>query len=323
MLNFLYCFDKNYNLQALNSINSLLSNCDEEVNIFIIHKDGVSFNKYLKYITNCKSKENIKIYKFKNKNINFPKLEGAHVSEATYYRMFIKDYLPHDLDYLIYLDADILCLNNPIKALNHEINLLKKDNLPLGAKTEGTRKDSPELFEKLGLINDNHFNAGMIIIDFQYWLNKDTENQLINILEKQFHKIVYWDQDILNIYFDDNYLKINNYLNFNHSVFNTTIIDNETFSKILFLHYSGKEKPWDVDNINNINSTYYQNSFYDLKLFKYHINFKINKRTLKNFVEFLTKFEFLKLKFPYSFLYLSFKSLLINLFLRQFSRIKN
>ena len=287
-----------------------------EVNIFIIHKDGVSFQKFFKYINNCDSKKNIKIFKFKNKNTNFPKLDGAHVSEATYYRMFIKDYLPKDLDYFIYLDADIICLNNPIENLKSEINLLKKNKLPLGAKTEGTRENSPELFEQLGLINDNHFNAGMIIVDFQYWLNNDTENKLLDILEKQFNKIIYWDQDILNIYYDDNYLKINKYLNFNHSVFNRTIIDNEILNNILFLHYSGKEKPWDVDNINNQNSTYYQRSFYNLKLSKYHIDFKVNKRTLINFVKLLIKLEFLQMKYPYSYLYLSIKSLLKNLLYR-------
>lgn len=316
MLNFLYCFDENYNLQALNSINSLLSNCDEKVNIFIIHKNPLTFQKYLKYINNFSNENPIKMYKFKNKNISFPKLDGAHVSEATYYRMFIRDYLPKNIDYLIYLDADIICLNNPLQSLKDEINLLKKNNFPLGAKTEGTRKNSPELFEKLGLVNDNHFNAGMIIIDYQYWLKNDTEKKLLDILEKQYSKIVYWDQDILNIYYDDNYSKINKFLNFNHSVFNSTIIDEEIKDNILFLHYSGKEKPWDVDNINNLNSVYYQKSFHNIGLFKYHINFKLNKKTLRNFLKILLTFKFIKFKYPFSFLYLSLKSLLINLFSR-------
>ena len=40
MINFLYCFDKNYKLQGNNSIFSLLENVTEKINIFIIHADS-------------------------------------------------------------------------------------------------------------------------------------------------------------------------------------------------------------------------------------------------------------------------------------------
>ena len=36
-LNFLYCFDENYNFQALTSMISLLDSVDEEINIYVIH----------------------------------------------------------------------------------------------------------------------------------------------------------------------------------------------------------------------------------------------------------------------------------------------
>ena len=39
-MNFLYCFDKNYNIQALVSIYSLLENITEKINIHIIHNQG-------------------------------------------------------------------------------------------------------------------------------------------------------------------------------------------------------------------------------------------------------------------------------------------
>ena len=38
MLNFLFCFDNNYNKQAFTSIYSLLSNTDSKLNFHIIHK---------------------------------------------------------------------------------------------------------------------------------------------------------------------------------------------------------------------------------------------------------------------------------------------
>ena len=46
MLNFLYCFDQNYNIQALVSIYSLLENITEKINIHIIHKEPETFSRY-------------------------------------------------------------------------------------------------------------------------------------------------------------------------------------------------------------------------------------------------------------------------------------
>ena len=45
-MNFLYCFDENYNIQGYLSIYSLLENVDNKISIYIIHKDPKSFEKY-------------------------------------------------------------------------------------------------------------------------------------------------------------------------------------------------------------------------------------------------------------------------------------
>ena len=40
--------------------------------------------------------------------IIFPNISGKHVSAATYYRLFIENYLPESLNSLIYLNSDVL-----------------------------------------------------------------------------------------------------------------------------------------------------------------------------------------------------------------------
>ena len=35
-----------------------------------------------------------------------------HISEATYYRLFIEQHLPNDIDEILYIDPDVVCLNN-------------------------------------------------------------------------------------------------------------------------------------------------------------------------------------------------------------------
>lgn len=309
MLNYLYCLDENYNFQALNSINSLLEQSSEKVNLYIIHKNSSDFKEILTKIPNFNQIASLKIFDFQNNKTSFPDLEGAHVSEATYYRMFIDEYLTDEVDYLTYLDSDIICLNDPTQMIKHEIGKMKKENTPLGAKTEGTRDNSPELFQQLGLKNDNHFNAGMIIIDFQKWKSNYTKDILLRTMDERKDKIIYWDQDILNIVFDDNYTKIDGNLNYNHSVFTNININSADFSKIVFMHYSGKSKPWGLDNILNDNSNYYQESFRKLGMGKYHIVFDGRYKTLLNFVKILLTLKFLKMEHSTRYIAGSFKSL--------------
>ena len=52
MLNFVYCFDENYNSQALTSINSLLQQTSKPVNIYIIHENPKTFNLDKLYSSN-------------------------------------------------------------------------------------------------------------------------------------------------------------------------------------------------------------------------------------------------------------------------------
>ena len=47
MLNILYCLDENYNVQASNSIYSILENTKDKINVYIIHKNPESFQSFL------------------------------------------------------------------------------------------------------------------------------------------------------------------------------------------------------------------------------------------------------------------------------------
>ena len=122
---FLYCFDINYNIQASVSIYSLLEHVDENIDIFVIHQN--SNDLYMpEIILNHKNLNSLKVYDFKNENYIFPNIENAHVSEATYYRFFIEKYLPSNLDFVTYLDADIVIVKNPLRLIReHKDNLEK------------------------------------------------------------------------------------------------------------------------------------------------------------------------------------------------------
>ena len=106
------------------------------------------------------------IYRFDNTEYDFPNLNDSHVTYATYFRMFIDNYLPENLDFLVYVDADIICLENPEDELDLIFKELQSNELPLAGLTEGTRTTST-LFETLSLKGERYFNAGMIVTDYQ------------------------------------------------------------------------------------------------------------------------------------------------------------
>ena len=57
----------------------------------------------------------------------------------------MSEYLPKNIEHIMYLDADILCLNNPEIEVKNTIIKMKDENRTLAATTVGTRADSGTL----------------------------------------------------------------------------------------------------------------------------------------------------------------------------------
>lgn len=278
MLNLLYCFDHNYNIQAATSISSLANKIDEEIKIYIIHENPNSFEKYKKELEKKKFINSITVYKFLNNNYDFPNLNGSHVSSATYFRLFIESYLPKDLDYLTYVDADVICLNNPIKLINRTIKNMEEKNFIIAGRVEGTNETSFEYFENLGFNGDKYFNAGVVVINFHGWIKNNMQNTLLEIMKKKYEKIIYWDQDILNYYFNGEFLILDERLNFKIELDDSSPeMSQYVRNEVIFLHYSGKGKPWLFDSVTKVNSVFYQEAYQKFFKFKHHTDIKLKR----------------------------------------------
>ena len=266
-MNFLYCFDENYNIQGYLSIYSLLENVDNKISIYIIHKDPKSFEKYKKKIVNHPKAGLIKIHKFE-KNINFPNLEEAHVSEATYYRLFVADHIAEEVGHLIYLDADTVVINKVSEDLNNMVEKLRKSNLTIAAKTE---EELTVNTKRLNMKSNKYFNAGVMVIDYEKWIKDNLSKKLISRLKELESKILFWDQDVLNSFFDGVYLELDNVYNFKIDVddMKQKQVEKED-AKIV--HYVGKSKPWTVRGSVKPNSKFYQNLYDQLFYLPFHIS---------------------------------------------------
>lgn len=281
MLNILYCFDENYNKQAGSSISSLADNVDEKINIFIVHEDPESFKSIEQKLLSYKQINSINIYKFEDKSYDFPNLEGSHVSYATYFRLFIENYLPKNIEYITYIDADVICINNPVSHINKTINKMKDKGFNIAGRVEGTEDISKEYFEYLGFSGKEYFNAGVVVINFQNWINQNMTKSLLKIMDEKYSRITYWDQDVLNSYYSGNFLHLDRHLNFNLDLDEYSKESFENIKKnVIFIHYSGNGKPWRYDSVFKPNSSFYQDAYKKMYNRNYHTDIPLRKHEI-------------------------------------------
>ena len=135
--------------------------------------------------------------------------------------MFLENYLPKTLDKLIYLDADIVCLKNPIPYLNQELEKLEKSKYLVAARTEVLRRkvdkryvnNSDTPWVRLS-VSEEYFNAGIMLINFKKWIEEGYTSKFLNKLKKLNSKINMWDQDVLNAVINGDYSKLSLFFNF-------------------------------------------------------------------------------------------------------------
>lgn len=285
-LNFVYCFDDNFNYQALTSIRSLLDKISKKANIFIIHKNIDSFNQISNLISEHDNLSSLHSYQFDSSKVNLPLIK-SHVSEATFYRLFISQYLPKSIEFLVYLDADIICVNDPTSKLLETFSQINSERSVIAAKIETNRENINTVFNKLDLKSDNYINAGVLIINFGEWVKHDVESNLLKILKSRFNYLTDYDQEILNIYFDGQFTKLDNNLNYHALGGQDEKLYNYIDKNVYFLHYLGKGKPWSVENFLYSNSKFYQKEFKKLGFKNPHLIFSKNKSTVIKFLKLL------------------------------------
>jgi len=309
MLTFLYCLDENYNIQSIVSLSSLLDNVSKKINVIFLHKNPETL-KTTKMFDNILSHERLNkvdFIKFNKDNLDFPNLDNVHVSEATYYRLYITDHIDMK-NSLVYIDPDVICLNDPIKELEDLLIKLEDSQFVISAYPETLKSNkNVEEFHRLLMNGDKLFNAGVMLIDYKKWKNLNLTPKLTKRLHEIYDDIVFWDQDVLNSFFDSNFLELDKKFNYKINDFNnveTNSLQNilEIKKDIIFAHYSGKFKPWTVRGTLHPSSRFYQNVYAALSKRHYHIENNWKRQAFKDLTKSIFNMEILKLEKPLGFL---------------------
>ena len=112
----------------------------------------------------------------------------------------------------------------------------------------------------------------------------------------------FWDQDILNIVFENNYKTLDEGSNFlvGQKTTKKVIEENEN---IQLIHYAGSFKPWTVRGIFNANSEYYQNYYLKGGKRHYHITHTWRSESLFILLKNILNLKIFKTYKPYKILF--------------------
>ena len=175
---------------------------------------------------------------------------NKRLTNIVYARLVIDRLLPADVERVLYLDCDML-VREKIEALydidmeGFAIAAVRDTAGPFIVGGRDLRRNR-DIFD----LADPYFNAGMILIDVAQWREAAIVDRLEQALRDGVMARIYYDQDLLNLIFRDNWL---------HLPVRWNIMDarkpHEAFNPAI-LHYTGKQKPWDLFSTTAYHRTY-------------------------------------------------------------------
>ena len=254
--NVVCCPDNNYAMPTGVMLCSLCeNNRDADLFIHVVYLELSAENVQLLKETVETYQQRISFYKMEESSLpNIKFFSGQQkLPISTYIRLFIASILPNDIQRVLYLDGDII-VNKAVKDLfrinmeGHSIAAVPDDKFGYNEihKTYNALKYPPSL---------GYFNAGVLMINLEYWRENDVEPMFVDIIKKYMSVLYHNDQDVLNKVFCESKLNLPLTYNFLPNFiakpefrmisweYNKEI--DETAKDPVILHFTGS-KPWNA-----------------------------------------------------------------------------
>jgi lipopolysaccharide biosynthesis glycosyltransferase len=261
------CFDQKMELPFLVLASSLkrhLKN-DRKVVLHAFHSDPIAHD--LAYFVELNSATfELRLRPIENR-FHGVGIWPGHLTAATLLRLLLPSVLK-DIDRVIYLDCDLIVLNDITKL--YDTALL---DLPLAACLDFWLTGAPPfappiegwgvgdwhkfLSEVVGLTDrESYFNAGVLVMDLRRFRNTGLIHAAEAFLELTNYKTVYVDQDALNHAINGAFVRLDSRWNVlgNRSEIDLNNTDCEiapsaalSHSDPWILHYAGPYKPWSCE----------------------------------------------------------------------------
>lgn len=246
-MNLLFSIDNNFYRQLLTTLFSIhLNTAYKKIEVYVI------FDEKFKYEAQLKKAINFFGMIFHPVRIDSASFDNAPTTDryptTVYYRLLAYKYLPKNLDRILYLDADILCINDLTKLYNIDL----KDYLYASAihtnltgVTTVINKIRLQNFDSAG-----YFNSGVLLMNLDQIRKNIKPDEIYAYMQK--HILLLPDQDVLNALYGQYIKPIPDQL-YNFDTRNLRIYETISFlewnldwvmKNTVILHFCGRDKPW-------------------------------------------------------------------------------
>lgn len=221
MIHILFNIDDKYKRQCKTVMRSIKAHTKSDVCFHIAGIDNIDYKAI------CYGKPDDSILKYKNKL--------SHISPAAAYRLFAPEILK-DLDKVIYLDADLIVLDDIQKLWDFDVKYIA-----------GVQDPLYKLLAKRNNLKNLYINSGVMVLNLKN-LRKINYIEKIQATQTDKYNLSLLDQDIINIAFGD----VIEYLPLEWNVY-SKIYPETTYDMIKarnnpsIIHWCGKEKPFNAN----------------------------------------------------------------------------
>ena len=174
-----------------------------------------------------------------------------HVSKEAYLRILAPEVLPSDIERIIYLDSDVVVLDD----------LRPLWNIELGHNVLAAVPDYPRLppvvapkrRAALGIPQDwTYVNSGVLLLDLARWRRERITERLFDYIDHHGSALEFWDQDAINAVLHDAILVAGCRWNLQARMYRSGrrefpvefAATREACRRPAIIHYTGSEKPW-------------------------------------------------------------------------------
>lgn len=180
-------------------------------------------------------------------------LEGfavsGHISAIAYARLLLADILPGSIERVLYLDSDLVVVGNILEPLEEAWNAsLPATELSTATPLFAVKEDDGRHLRRLGFSSTEYFNSGVMLINLKVWRKHGYSASLVATAQRNRRDIMWWDQDVLNLFFEGRWANLDSTLN--------RMVGQHHEHGLIF-HFNSQEKPW-LSGFENESAVWYR-----------------------------------------------------------------
>ncbi|MDM8220057.1 glycosyltransferase family 8 protein [Limosilactobacillus mucosae] len=263
-MNLLFSIDDRFWRQMLTVLNSIRLNSQScQIDVYVIQSQKLAHTKEIKQICELWGMYYHPIV------IKDEEFDQAPVTDrypkTIYYRLLAHQYLPKQLHRILYLDADVLCINDIGPLYDTDL-----DGCLYASAIHTGLTGTTEVINKIRLQNfdaDGYYNSGVLLMNLDLIRQRVHAEDIYEYIRE--HVLLLPDQDVLNALYGKDIKTVPDQL------YNFDARKGQTYETISFgewtldwvikhtviLHYCGRHKPWLVDKNTGRYTALYKNYF--------------------------------------------------------------